>query len=90
MPQNPPAYNPQANGAAERAVHEIMGEIRALKIGLEQIIGIRIPTSFKIMEWMVEFALVIINRCLVGHDGKTPYSRTRGSWASTAVRRWLK
>ena len=75
VPQNPPAYNPQASGAAERAVQEIMGEIRALKIGLEQRNGIKIPTSFKTMEWIVELVPVIFNRCLVEHDGKTPYSR---------------
>ena len=66
VPQNPPAYNPQASGAAERAVQEIMGEIRALKIGLEQRIGIKITTSFKTMEWIVELVPVILNRCLVG------------------------
>ena len=82
VPQNPPAYNPQANGAAERAVQEIMGEMRALKIGLEQRIGIKIPTSFKVMEWIVELAPVIINRCLVGHDGKTPFSRLVGKHSS--------
>ena len=43
-----------------------MGEIRVLKIGLEQRIGIEIPTSVKIMEWIVELAPVIFNRCLVG------------------------
>ena len=59
-----------------------MGEIRALKIGLEQRIGIKIPTSFKIMEWIVELAPVIINRCLVGHDWKTPYSRLMGKHSS--------
>ena len=82
VPQNPPAYNPQANGAAERAVQEIMGEIRALKIGLEQRIGIKIPSSFNIMEWILEFAPVIINRCFVGHDGKTPFSRLMGKHSS--------
>ena len=35
VPQNSRAYNPQTNGAAERAVQEVMGEIRALKIDLE-------------------------------------------------------
>ena len=82
VPQNPPADNPQANGASERAVQEIMGEIRALKIGLEQRIGIKIPTSFKIMEWVVKLGPVIINRCLVGHDGKTPYWRLMGKHTS--------
>ena len=33
-----------------------MGKIRALKIGLEQRIVIKIPTSFNIMEWIVELA----------------------------------
>ena len=51
--------NSASDGAAERAVQEIMGEIRALKIDLEQRIGIKIPTSLKIMEWIVELAPVL-------------------------------
>ena len=80
--QKPSAYNPQGNGAAERAVQEIMGEITALKIVLEQRIGIKIPTSSKIMEWIAKLAPVIINRCFVVHDGKTPYSRLMGKHRS--------
>ena len=34
------------------------------------------------MEWIVELAPVIINRCLVEHDGKTPYSRLVGKHSS--------
>ena len=30
-----PAYDPQANGAAEKAVQDYMGQGRAMKIGLE-------------------------------------------------------
>ena len=44
--------------------------------------GIKIRTSFKIMEWIVEHAPVITNRCLVAHDGKTPYSRLMGKHSS--------
>ena len=67
-----------------------MGEIRALKIGLEQRIGIKIPTSFKIMEWIVELAPVIINRCLVEHDGKTSYPRLMGKRVLAKVVRSTK
>ena len=72
MPQNPPAYDPQANGAVERGVQEFMNQMRAMKIGLEQRIQMKIDTSWNIVEWMVELAPTLINRCLVGHDGKTP------------------
>ena len=30
-----PAYDPQSNGAAEKAVQEYMGQLRTMKIGLE-------------------------------------------------------
>ena len=36
VPQNPPAYDPQANGAVERGVQEFMNQMRAMKIGQEQ------------------------------------------------------
>ena len=76
--QNSPAYNPQANGAAERAVQEVMGQIRAMKIGLQQRINAEIKTDWKILEWIVELSTVLINRCLIGKDGRTPYARLMG------------
>ena len=78
VPQNPPAYDPQANGSVERGVQEFMNQMRALMIGLEQRIQMKINTKWKILEWMVELAPTLINRCLVGHDGKTPYARLMG------------
>ena len=73
--QNPPAYNPQSNGSAERAVQEVMSQVRGMKIALDQRLGTTVKTDWKALEWMVELSAVLINRCLVGHDGKTPYSR---------------
>ena len=35
VPQNPPAYDPQGNGAIERGVQEFGNQVRAMKIGLE-------------------------------------------------------
>ena len=76
--QNPPAYDPQANGSAERAVQEVMNQVRAMKIGLQSRIGAQITTEWKIMEWIVELSTVLLNRCLIGKDGKTAYARLMG------------
>ena len=76
--QNPPAYNPQANGAVERAVQEVMNQIRVMKIGLEQRLATKITTDWKIMEWITELSAVLLNRCLIGKDGRTPYHRLIG------------
>ena len=38
--ENPPAYDPQSNGVAEKAVDQVMGQLRALKLALESRIGI--------------------------------------------------
>ena len=43
--RNPVAYDPQSNSAAERAVGEVKGHIRALKFGLEARIGIVIDAT---------------------------------------------
>ena len=59
----------------ERAVQELMSQVHAMKIVLDQRLGTTVKTDWKALEWMVEFSAVLINRCLVGHDGKTAYSR---------------
>ena len=33
--QHPPAYDPQANGTVEKAGQDYIGQVRAMKIGLE-------------------------------------------------------
>ena len=83
--QNPPAYDPQSNGAVERCVQEFMNQMRAMKIGLEQRIQMKIDTSWMIVEWMIDLVPTLINRCLVGHDGKTPYVRLMGKNSSKDI-----
>ena len=61
VPQKPLACDPQANGAVERGVQEFMNQLRAMKIGLEQRIQMKIDTSWKIVEWMVELVPTLIN-----------------------------
>ena len=53
-----------------------------MKIALDQRFGTTVKTDWKALEWMVELSAVLINRCLVGHDGKTPSSRLMGKNSS--------
>ena len=52
--QNPPAYDPQSNGVAEKAVQDWMGQVRAMKIGLEARLKCRVESDRNILEWVVE------------------------------------
>ena len=76
--QHPPAYDPQSNGAVERAVQEFMNTMRAMKLSLEQRLQVQMGMEWKAIDWMIEHCADIINHCLVGHDGKTPYMRLMG------------
>ena len=76
--QNPPAYDPQSNGMAERAVQEVKGQIRMLKLGLESRIKRTVKLDEKIMEWLVTHASGVINSFLPGAGGRTAYYRVLG------------
>ena len=52
--------------------------MRSIKIGLEYRIKTEISTESAIMQWIVEHATVVMNRCAVGKDGKTAYRRLFG------------
>ena len=53
IPENPPAYDPQANGGAERGAQEVKGQSRAARLGLEARIGVEITDTMAILEWMI-------------------------------------
>ena len=75
--EKPPAYDPQANGGAERGVQDVKGQLRATKLGLEARIGVEITDTMAVLEWMIPQAADTINRLLVGNDGRTVYYKVR-------------
>ena len=83
--QGPPAYDPQANGAAEKAVQEFMGQLRALKIGLEARLQCKVESQWEILEWATELEGELIGRCQVGRDGRTAYYRLYGRNSTKAL-----
>ena len=81
----PPAYDPQANGAAEKAVQEYMGQLRTMKIGLEARLKCKIESDWHILQWLSELAPELMNRCQVGRDGRTAFYRLRGKDSKKAI-----
>ena len=73
--EHPPAYDPQSNGVAEKAVQETMEQLRAVNIALEQRLGVTLDTKSKLFDWALEHASLLISRYKVGQDGKTAYRR---------------
>ncbi len=78
IPRNPPVYNPEANGPCEKAVQDVTGHTRTLKLALEARLKYTIPMDAPVMEWIIEHAAFILGRYEVGHDGMTSYERLTG------------
>ena len=76
--ENSPVKSSQSNGIIERAAQSIEGHVRVMKSALEHRYDIKIKEDDLVLTWLIEYAGVLINRYEVGHDGKTPYERTRG------------
>ena len=83
VPRNPPAYNPQSNGPCEKAVQDVTGQLRTLKIALEQRVGIKVNEDLPVMEWLLEHSSFLLNKFSVGKDGMTAHERATG-------RRWKR
>ena len=79
------AYDPQAIGAAEKAVQDHMGQVKAMKIGLEARLKCKVESDWKIMEWITELAGELLSRGQVGKDGRTAYFRLYGRKSAKAV-----
>ena len=72
------ARDSQSNGYAERAVQSVEGMTRTLKLNLERNLGRHVPCAHPVMMWLVEHSAEVLNRYLVGRDGKTAYEKLKG------------
>ena len=78
MPEHSPVRSSGSNGVIERAIKEVEGQIRVMKSATDARVETDITGTSNTLPWMIEFASVLINRYLVGTDGKTAYERSRG------------
>jgi hypothetical protein len=77
-----PVGSKGSNGVAERAVQEIEGQLRVMKLALEDRIGKEIDAEACVLTFAAEYASYLINRLLVGKDGKTACERSKGKSAT--------
>ena len=78
VPEHSHPGESQSNGRAERAIREVVDEIRTLKLSLERRVKGRLASNHPVMAWMVEHAAYMLNRCKLGTDGRTAYGRLHG------------
>ena len=65
----------------ERAIQSVEGQVRVLKVALEERWKVKVPAASAVIPWLMEYAAYLLNRFEVGHDGKTAYERCKGKAA---------
>ena len=78
VPLNPPACDPHGNGPAEKAVQDVTGHLRCVKLALEAKLKRNIDASHPIVKWMMPHAAFLLTRLSVGRDGMTSWRRLMG------------
>jgi hypothetical protein len=78
--ENSPVGDSRSNGAAERAVQSISEQVRVVRRGLEQRLGLRLSAKHPVTAWLVEHCADLISKYQVGDDGKTAYERWKGNY----------
>ena len=73
-----PVGDSKGNGFAERAVQSIEEMVRVVKIAFEARTKELLKVDHKIFSWMVQHAADLLNKFVVGVDGRTAYHRVRG------------
>ena len=76
--EGPPAVDPQANGVAEKAVQDLVGQARSLKVGLEYRTRSNLDSASAIVDWIPSHAAWLITHERVGPDGFTAIQRLTG------------
>jgi hypothetical protein len=73
-----PVQSSGSNGVVERAVQSVEGQVRVLKMVLEERIGAKVPASHGVVTFLAAYSAYLLNRLEVGKDGNTAWERSRG------------
>ena len=76
--EDSPKKSSGSNGVVERAVQEVEGSIRAGFLALQQRLGRRVDARERLIAFLPEYVVYLMNRLTVGEDGKTVFERVRG------------
>ena len=82
MVEEAPKKSSGSNSFVERAVQTCEGYIRSLKSQLDERYAVKIDIGHPIVTWLCEYATYLLNRFVVGRDGKTSYERMKGKRAT--------
>ena len=82
MVEDSPKKSSGSNGVVERAVQEVEGSIRAGFLALQHRVGRRIDARERLVAFLPEYMVYLMNRLKTGEDGKTVYERVRGKQGS--------
>ena len=78
MQEHNPVGSSQSNGATERRIQTIEGQIRTLRSAFESRTGSKLPANCPLFAWLVVHAGSIITLFETGRDGRVPFQRLRG------------
>lgn len=76
--ENSPVGSSASNGVIERAIQGVQAQVRVMKLALEKKWRAQISHKHSVIPWVIEYAAYLLNRCEVGHDGRTAYERLKG------------
>ena len=73
-----PKYSHGSNGHVERAHQSVQGQVRTMKIRLEEVYGIKLTPQHVLVPWLVRHAAWVLTHYLIKDDGRTAFGRLRG------------
>ena len=80
-----PVRESKCNGKMEKAVQKLEGQLRTLKMALENNIGRQVSVRSRVFEWLTLWTTTSLNRYNVGEDGKTAMQRITGNQCNRTI-----
>ena len=78
VPENSPVGESSANGAVERAIRSVQGQIRTIKDNVEAKTGEAMLRDSGTFKWLVEWSAATLTRYRITSNGRTSYAMIKG------------